>query len=219
MIINEFNKLEQGETSTKLLKDSIYPNSKEIKDNKHILLLKEYGIFNKEKTHRYYLKINICGNKKVKNNLIVIMLNPSQHGSNKKDIFVDKTITNVIKIANDNNYNEITILNLFSTIQSDSNKVDFKFIDEENLEFIENYLTDKNDKILVAWGYKFKNNSRKIKDFIEFLKKKNSQIVTFGDKLLYPKHPGRMDINYIRNQLGKNNKAELKTYNILFEAK
>ena len=175
-------------------------------------MLKEYGIFNKEKNHRYYLKINICGNEKAKNNLIVIMLNPSQHGSDKKDIFVDKSITNIVKIANDNNYNEITVLNLFSTIQSASKKVDFKNIDEENIKFLEDYLSDKNDKILVAWGYKFKNNNRKIKNFIEFLKTKKCQILTFSNKSDYPKHPGRMNIDYIRNTWGKNNKTQLIPY-------
>ena len=212
MIINELKNLEQGKTSTKLVKYSMY-DSKEIMDNGKNITLKEYGIFNKKHDHRYYLKINICKNNNKKKNLIVIMLNPSQSGSKLKDTFVDKTITNVVKIANDNNYNEITILNLFSEVEPKSKKVDFSKVDEDNLKFLKEILEETNDKILVAWGWRFKNNNNKIKDLIKVLQNKpKEQVVTFADKIDFPKHPGRISIEYIRKKFGSNNKAILKPY-------
>ena len=141
------------------------------------------------------------------------MLNPSQSGREHKDIFVDKTITNVVKIANDNNYNEITILNLFSVIEPKSNDVDFSKVDEDNLKFLQEFLKETNDKILVAWGWRFKNNNNKIKDLIKILQNKpKEQVVTFASKTDFPKHPGRMSIEYIRKKFGSNNKAILKPY-------
>ena len=104
-------------------------------------------------------------------------------------------------------------MKIISEVEPKSKKVDFSKVDEDNLKFLKEILEETNDKILVAWGWRFKNNNNKIKDLIKVLQNKpKGQVVTFADKIDFPKHPGRISIEYIRKKFGSNNKAILKPY-------
>ena len=173
---------------------------------------------------RYLLEINTekINNKNIKwkKCLNVIMLNPSQaktdieneHFVSKGNFYVDNTITNVIKIAKDNGYNIINVLNLFSKIQSDSNKVDFKIIDTDNIDKVIQYINKNENDIFLAWGCRFKFNTRKV-EIVKLLDNlKNKQVLVLNNELTYPKHPGRMSISTIRNKYGNREKVKLKPY-------
>ncbi len=182
---------------------------KKIKYQGNDILIKECGYYEKKKRYLLNIKIGFYKKEKV---LDVIMLNPSEYYSDKENIIIDKTVTNVVKIAIDNGYNEINILNLFSVIQPDSNRVNFN---NPDIEFLKAYFEKSQNTILVAWGYRFKNNNNKIKELIELLK--NKEIKTFDIlEKNYPKHPGRTNIENYRNK--KTGKVELKDYNFYYNA-
>ena len=170
---------------------------------------------------RYLLEINIekINDKNVtwKNCLNVIMFNPSEYGKERKDLFVDKTITNVIKIASDckiandcKKYNLIKVYNLFPKISAKPNiTIDDK--DKGNIDSI--VKIPENSDILLAWGAILRDRQwiNKIKNEI-CEKLNNRQLLVLDDKLTYPKHPGRMSISTIRNKYGDKQKVELKPY-------
>lgn len=106
--------------------------------------------------NRYLLKIKILSNTKHSSNeLVVIMLNPSESG--KRGIFIDQTITNIIKIANDTGYNSIAILNLITIINPNPNNIEKS--EPVNIEFIEQEIKNS-ENILIAWG---QNGTTRIK--------------------------------------------------------
>ena len=198
---------------------------KTILDNDKEIIVSGFGLYDKnnktKQKHRYYLSIDIKN--KGEKELTVIMLNPSEakEKSPSKKIFIDQTITNIIKMAYDEGYGHIIILNIFSIIEPNPTEIK-KYIQhkEETEECLANkkninYILDIIDgpkDILVAWGDKFKNNTphKQVKKIIDKLKSNNKNIYTFCNaKKNYPKHPGRIDMNCCRNCYGRNDKINL----------
>lgn len=96
-----------------------YPE-KNITDNSKNIKIK--GVAEYNENERLSLEIEIISNNQAKP-LIVVMLNPSESGKEKEGIFIDQTITNLIKIANENNYNKIKVFNLLTEKEPNSRKV------------------------------------------------------------------------------------------------
>lgn len=200
-----------------------------IKDTDGNITVSGAGWYDSEKpdkvTKRYLLKINIekinDKNTTWRNCLNVIMFNPSQAGIDiedgqfvsKGEFFVDKTITNVIKIAKDNNYNKINILNLFSEIQPNSKKVNIS--DEKIFSYLIDFI-DKND-VLLAWGTIRDNKRIKSikKSICDKLINKKIKIYTFcaNENRVYPKHPANIDIECCRHCWERNGLAKLEDFN------
>ena len=169
-----------------------------------------------EKKERYFLRISVKNSKTKNKELTVIMLNPSEKEiENDSDkIFVDKTITNVIKIAYENEYNQLNILNLITIIEPVSDNIKLKQITHSNIEFIKQFIESNKSDILVAWGEKVKNNTRneEVKSLIEFLKSKDNVFTFCPNKKDFPKHPARIDFDCCKNCSGKNG-IKLVKYN------
>lgn len=107
-----------------------------------------YGIYDvNEKPHenankRYYLEINING-KNNNNTLVAILMNPADTYPN---CGFDRTIQNVIKLAQKEEYKKLIILNSFPVIQSKGSKAQEEYIeDKENENFIELFFNNYNE--------------------------------------------------------------------------
>lgn len=188
-------------------------SEKIIQDGNKKLRLQGKKYYYKDKLkNRYILEINILKNDK-KNTLTVIMFNPSEY--EKKGLFVDQTITNVVKIANDTGYNFIKVLNLVTIIDSNQNNI--KNNEKIDVDFILNEI-DESD-MLVAWGVKgnnyIKNNkNQNLHKIIERLKlKKNVYTFCANTNRKYPKHPARLDVNCCRNCYGRSGTFTLEKLN------
>ena len=183
---------------------------------KSLNLIGEFLYKNKKKNERYFLRISVKNSKTKNKELTVIMLNPSEKEiENDSDkIFVDKTITNVIKIAYENEYNQLNILNLITIIEPVSDNIKLKQITHSNIEFIKQFIESNKSDILVAWGEKVKNNTRneEVKSLIEFLKSKDNVFTFCPNKKDFPKHPARIDFDCCKNCSGKNG-IKLVKYN------
>lgn len=102
----------------------------------------------------------ICSTKSInKNKILVIMMNPSKATEHKTDNTVYKIIEHAYRFLT---AKEITILNLYPFYQPDSNelknttsnysKVIYKSLMAKNEEIVNQYLRNKYDMILLAWG-------------------------------------------------------------------
>ena len=166
---------------------------------------------NKEKQNRYFLTIQIDdGSKKQNNELTVIMLNPSEKQTQNN--FIDNTITNVIKIAYDNNYNKINILNLIPVIDTNAKNISSCNFKKENTNLILSFIKDNCSDILVAWGEKYpsKTKNLEVKKIIEELKNRINVFTFCPSKKHFPKHPARLDLDCCRNCFGRNNLSKYK---------
>lgn len=188
-------------------------SEKNIDDGQKNIKVKGTGEDNNN-NERLYLDIEIMSNNSNKS-LIVIMLNPSESGMNKEGIFVDKTTTNLIKIANENNYNKIKVFNLLTEKEPDSKKVNYSNFNKDNFARILKAINNNSNDILLAWGAKYKNNTKnlQVKKLLNILRQREN-VFTFcaNPNLAFPKHPGRINIDCCRNCYGRKNKIEFKQY-------
>ncbi len=188
-----------------------YPE-KNITDNSKNIKIK--GVAEYNENERLSLEIEIISNNQAKP-LIVVMLNPSESGKEKEGIFIDQTITNLIKIANENNYNKIKVFNLLTEKEPNSRKVNYSNFNKDNIERILSEINDSSSDVLLAWGTRYKNNTKNIqvKNILENLKLREN-VFTFCAKpnASFPKHPGRINIDCCRNCYGRKNKIDLKQY-------
>lgn len=118
--------------------------------------------------HRYYASYKISD----KNNttLTFILYNPSY--ANPK--ILDETISNCIKLAKQNSYSNVEIINLFSLRQTESSKQSLEKVNNINKEFLNEYIKNLDNDIVVAWGYGKDNKHKKYcKEISEYLKNKN----------------------------------------------
>lgn len=181
-----------------------------IKDKDKEIKLKGKRYFYKDKLkNRYILEIDILPND-VKNKLTVIMFNPSEF--RKNNTFVDQTVTNIIKIANDTGYNSIKILNLITIIDSNSNNI--KNNEIIDIDFILSEIDDTD--LLVAWGNKgnifIKNSKDAIKMTNKLKLKENIFTFCANKSKHYPKHPARLNLDCCRNCYGRTGKFTLKKF-------
>ncbi len=200
----EINILEENEIK------NVYKEHKEknieleiLGKTKSLDLFGEFLYKNKKKNERYFLKIYVKNSKTKNKELTAIMLNPSEKETGTT--FVDKTITNVIKMACENGYNQLNILNLITNIEPKSDKINSKQITNKNIEFIKQFINNNKSDILVAWGEKVKNNidNKKIQDLIKFLKGKGNTLTFCPNKKDFPKHPGHLDFDCCTSCSGK----------------
>lgn len=160
--------------------------------------------------YRYSLSINISkpkGNK----TLACIMMNPSttfpdvewlikdyknKLNVSKKTKGFDPTVKNVIRMAYAKKYNKIIVFNIFPLIQPNGKKA-LEYIKEhlndnqkENKQEIKKLLP-KYQEVLIAWGSKIPKEI--IKEYLELLKIKNAQLVTYkwNKKENCPYHPSQ----------------------------
>lgn len=184
-------------------------NEEKIKDGSKYILLKGKRYFAENKVpNRYILEIDILSSNSSKT-LIVIMFNPSEY--KKGNIFVDQTVTNVVKIANDAGYKFVKILNLITIISS--NPKNIKKDEIIDVDFLMSEIDDSD--ILVAWGERGTRLLKKNQNTLAFIKKlKTKNVYTFCKKesQTYPKHPARIDIDCCRNCHGRKNKFTLQRY-------
>lgn len=164
--------------------------------------------------HRYYLFHEFNENKS-SNILTVIMENPSKTYPNGD---FDQTIKNVIEIAKDNNYGAIEVINLYSYItgKSEENKEHnnkFPNANKENENFIENFLRNSSNDILIAWGSNYKNDSKKSNKIKELLNEKHVYTFCENTENNFPKHPGRISLDCCRNCYGRCGEIALLEYN------
>ena len=178
--------------------------------------------------YRFCLDINLLNSNKKSKEITVMLFNPSEYNlsKNNKNVFIDKTITNVIKMINDDDrFDKIRILNLFPTINSTpddliKNQLKYSYSDKEmkeikkrldaNIDILENI---KNSTVFLAWG-QLGNKIKLVKEYKASIYKKivenNNLILTFcPSKKDYPKHPGRLDFECCRNCFGRNGKIKL----------
>lgn len=178
----------------------------------------ETGIYHK---HRILYK-NIFNENPNPKILTIIMFNPStaDHFSN------DPTINNCIKIAKDNDYDGIEIINMLTIRTPDvKSAMDDRESSVISCSSYSDYL--KNKDILIAWGGISKLNKdkaqRKLKLHEEFVieleKNSNENIYTYSNKLVdncFPRHPSPQSFNKAlkENKVdNKNSKIQLKKYN------
>ncbi|MEI7474162.1 MAG: DUF1643 domain-containing protein [bacterium] len=120
-----------------------------------------FGIYNDDKSHRYYLYIDLK-NDNTKNILTAIMLNPSEKAF---DGAFDATVTAVIEIARKSHINKelakfsaVEIINLFSYKEPNAKKAEEYWQNNKiNVNFIKKFLSEENrfnNPILIAWGNK-----------------------------------------------------------------
>ena len=178
--------------------------------------------------YRYCLDINLINSSNENKEITVILFNPSEYNlsKNNKNAFIDKTITNVIKMINDDDrFGKIRILNLFPTINSTpddliKNQLKYSYSDKEmkeikkrldaNVDILENI---KNSTVFLAWG-QLGNKIKLVKEYKASIYKKivenNNLILIFcPSKKDYPKHPGRLDLDCCRNCYGRSGKIRL----------
>lgn len=166
--------------------------------------------FKRTETKRYWLELTL--DKKSKENIIVIMKNPSRATLEVSD----KTVFNVCNyiFLNKNNRNEmknigkIIILNLipyFETYSKELKTLKDKIVDLENLKFI-NTFTSENKKVIIAWG----NHPTSLFNEYEILKKKvfkilsnNNNEIFYVDKLSKSGNPKHAQIWGYENELKK----------------
>lgn len=189
-------------------------SKKIILDNSEKIIVEGKAEYNNNKTERFKLNIKIV-NSKTNKKLIVIMLNPSESSKYKNGIFIDQTITNLVKIANENGYNNLIVFNLLAEIEPKSEKVNYN-PSEINIKNILTCIDNFSDDILIAWGSKYINSTKEpsIKKLLKTLNKNKQRVYTFcaNKNQNYPKHPGRINLDCCRNCYGRKNKIDLKLY-------
>jgi len=164
--------------------------------------------FKRTENKRYWLELTL--NKKSKENLVVIMKNPSRATLEVSDKTVFNVCNYVFKNINDRNelknIGKIIILNLipfFETYSKELITFKEKIIDEENLEFIKTY-TSKNRKVIIAWGNHPTGLSKEYeilkRDVFEILRNNKNEIF-YVDKLSKSGNPKHAQVWGYKNEL------------------
>lgn len=147
---------------------------------------------NSNQKHRYLLE-RIWGDDEGKGMASIIMFNPSYADALK----YDKTSMKVINYLIDKKiYNGVYILNLYSIVESDSNKVTGqlkKAKKNRNNKFMEIALKNSKD-VFVAWGSD-KDNLTRIKEVKSIIKNSGHYVIyQLLDKNNQPIHPSICNI-------------------------
>lgn len=142
---------------------------------------------NNRRKHRYLLE-RIWGNDEKKGMAAIIMFNPSC----ADELKYDKTSMNVVNYLIDKDkYNGVYILNLYSIIETNGEKVtgDLKKVRKaRNNRFMKIALKNSKD-VFVAWGSD-KDNARRITEVKNMIKNSgHNDIYQLLDKDGIPKHP------------------------------
>ncbi|MBU5227844.1 DUF1643 domain-containing protein [Clostridium senegalense] len=130
-----------------------------------------------------------------KPNAVAIMLNPSKASL----VESDNTVTNITNHFYNRGFGSLTILNLFSYMNTDSKKLinSKKEYEDINIEILKKYIRDA-DEILVGWGIPKSYNKeirhiikKKIKLVEEFLSENNYEDIVYSfrtnkNKALHP---------------------------------
>ncbi|MDB3085463.1 hypothetical protein C4097_13100 [Clostridioides difficile] len=153
-------------------------------------IIKSEVVFSKDKKHRYLIK---CIWDEDKPKASIILLNPSSANEYK----YDNTSMKVINYLVDNrDYGGIYIVNLYSYIETNSDKVtgNIKILGKkENDKWIKSAINNS-EKVYIAWGSNDGNKTR-IKEVIDILKCNNCKIVyKLLDKNGDAKHPSICNI-------------------------
>ena len=198
-------------------KDEIYESKGSISDWLWTRLVVKKS--KKDKTgirykHRVYYR-NIFEKANETKILTIVMFNPSYANQYSND----GTINNCIKIAKDNGYNCIEVINMLTVRDPDIIRA-INEPDNNAIDFIKvkDYFRGKD--VLLAWGGygKLSIDERGIKDklhnkFLEILKDSNRY--TFSKDLVngkFPRHPSPKSFNNAKIER-KNNKIILQKYN------
>lgn len=163
---------------------------------------------------RYTLKLYPKDKALTKKEILVIMLNPSTADENKPDT----TCRSLIKLCNFNDYNSITICNIFSLRTPNVmvlnkaikiNTANDDLSDEKLKECIKEF-----NEVLCAWGKADKIKDRKIREILDTrIKKieemlKGKKLYKFGDTSFngksYPLHP------YFYNTMNTEKKSKIR---------
>lgn len=138
--------------------------------------------------HRFYFYEKLNGDK---NNIIFILYNPSYATPEVND----PTINNCIKLANENNFSTIEILNIYS-----ERNPNIKNLEDENndlnIQFINQLLNKRETSIIVlAWGNKYIPKELKkhiISNYNQQEQQKNIKIITAQkpEAKIQIRHPG-----------------------------
>jgi len=211
-ILDEIEKSRENNSKNIMMKSW---DAKNIQDNGNKISVSGYGFYNKAKDKRYLLEINLK-NKGSGDALNIIMFNPSEKDNDNENIFIDKTITNLIKIVNDlDKYKTIKVFNLFPKKDS-SPRIIKDDQDDKNLELIKNFIKDGD--VMLAWGSILNNRSwiQDIKNKITAHLNGKTKIYTFcaNTKRKYPKHPSNIDIECCRHCWGRKGKITLENYKL-----
>ena len=134
--------------------------------------------------HRFYFFEKLNGNQ---NNIIFLLYNPSYATPEVND----PTINNCIKLANDNNFSTIEVLNVYSERNPNIKNLE-KPDNNLNIEFIKQLLEKRGNSVVVlAWGHK--HIPQELCNFItRYSKRENFKILTAqtaGSKIQI-RHPG-----------------------------
>ncbi len=158
-----FEKLENGKGFMVFSAEKYSPETLE-----NIGLNQEYPYKN-----RYYYGEEINNNEE--KTVVFILFNCSSSDPN----LLDDSVKNCKKLAEENNYGRIDVINLFSVRNPNVKNISDKELSDDNfnLEFIKAFLANRKDAdIVCAWGYgkeNLKNIIRKrVEEIKEYIKKK-----------------------------------------------
>jgi len=142
--------------------------------SKRISFIKSEAIFSDDDSHRYLLSRlwdNEEQEQERKPTATVIMLNPSY----ANEIKYDNSSVKVMNFLVDEGYGGVTIINLFSFVETDSKKLppyDQRYDNNTNM-YIEKSV-EQNQVIILAWGSN-KNRIRRINFLKKILKKQKKK--------------------------------------------
>lgn len=155
--------------------------------------------FDKENKKRWSLKLTI--DEKAKETLIVILRNPSKAGLNcpeESDVTVNRVTMYIYKNREKYDFlkyvGTVIILNLIPLYETDSsllkNILGYNILDKKNFGIIDN-LTQKHNKVIIAWGKHPKGLLKEYRELInnvfDILKKNNNSTYCIGNGY-YPLH-------------------------------
>lgn len=163
--------------------------------------------FDKENKKRWSLKLTI--DEMANETLIVILKNPSKAGLNcseESDVTVNRVTMYIYNNREKYDFlkkiGTVIILNLIPLYETNSSllkdKLGSNILDEKNFELIDN-LTQKHNKVIVAWGGHPKGLLKEYKSLINnvsnILKKNNNSTYCVGHGF-YPMHGQVWGYNY-----------------------
>jgi hypothetical protein len=172
---------------------------------------KERIEINRYAENRYSLKIPIGKNKE---NIIVIMKNPSTADEKETDRTIHRVLSYIHKSNNEilKDIGTVIILNLMPIYlteskdlknEKESNQAEWQRTEKENLEVIEKFCKKK-DKVIVAWGNHpaglKKDYDRYKKNVLDILKRNGNKLFYVG-KLSKEKNPKHGQIWGYENKL------------------
>ncbi len=161
--------------------------------------INSYCVFSADKKHRYFLMREWDVGKP---HAAVIMLNPSYADELKYDYSSMRLMNYLIDVG----YGCMTIVNLFSYIESDSNKL--PSYEERYDTNTDNYIDqalDLADDIYIAWGSN-RNRMRRIREVIHIIEKRknmSANIYILTDDEGNKTHLSRLGENIVRENIGE----------------